>query len=61
MGNQAIAFLLPGQKGLQVLGDNPIKWIIFRISRTVCRFGITDEATFILCITAVAGQGNLCN
>ena len=61
MRNRAIPFLLPGQKGLQMLGYHAIEWIFFRIPGTIFGFGITDGETFIFVIRAAAGQGNLCN
>jgi hypothetical protein len=61
MRNRAIPFPLPGQKGLQLLGDNPIKGIIFRVPGMISCFSLTNKETIILCIQAIAGQGNLCN
>jgi hypothetical protein len=52
--NRAIPFLLSGQEGLQMLGDNSIKRVIFRIPGAVCGFGITDEETFIPKFEAIA-------
>ena len=43
MRNQAIPLLLPGQEGLQMLGDNPMEGIILRISRMICGFCIRSK------------------
>ena len=55
MRNRTFSFPLPGQKGLQMLGDNPIKGIIFGIPGTISGLRITNEETFISCIKAIAG------
>jgi hypothetical protein len=40
--NRTFPVPLPGQEGLQILGDNPIKRMIFRIAGMVCIYSITS-------------------
>jgi hypothetical protein len=45
--NRAISFLLPRQKGLQMLKDDSVQRIILRIPGAVCGIGVANSETFI--------------
>ncbi|HTY61187.1 MAG TPA: hypothetical protein VMG30_02915 [Acidobacteriota bacterium] len=54
MRNRAITFPLQAREGLQMIGDNSIKRIIFRIPGVAGGLCITNEETFCFLVHTIA-------